>query len=98
MSMRIALLGLGGVLAAAGATEAKPPGLPVGPLAEGVEPTPVAREYYEPGVRRPDVWAGPVPGWAGRGDEATPLADLIVGVRDAVLNRLTVPLGVVPVK
>jgi hypothetical protein len=87
------------MLAAAGALAAKPPGLPVGPLVEGVEPTPLARDFYEAVGPRPSFGAGVVPpGWSGPGEDATPLADLILGVRDAVLNRLTVPLGTVPLR
>lgn len=99
MSMRSRLCALAGVLAAAGAGAAKPPELPVGPLVEGVEPTPLAREFYQPDVRGPEFGTRPaLPGWDGRGAEASPLVDFITGVRAAVLNRLTIPLGMVPVK
>ena len=88
MFLRSGVLGLGGVLAAAGA--AKPPELPAGPPVEGREPTPIAREFHQPDARPPEAvltW------WT----EPAPLEELFSGARAAVLNRLTVPLGRAPV-
>jgi hypothetical protein len=95
MPMRTGLMGLAGVLVAAGAAAARPPGLP--PHVEGREPTPIAREFHEPDAVVPA--GGTVPAlprltWT---PDVTPLAGLITGVYDVMLNRLTVPLGAVPV-
>jgi hypothetical protein len=95
MSKRIGLLGAAGVLAAAGLAAAqKPPGLPVNPHVECREPTPAARELHlpeSPAPGQPHV-AGyrPVP--------ASPLAVLLADVHELLLNRLTIPLGTVPVR
>ena len=90
MFLRTGVLGLAGVLVGAGAAAAKPPGLPAGPPVEGREPTPIAREFHQPDARPAEsllTW------WA----EPAPLEEFFSGLRSAVLNRLTVPLGRAPV-
>lgn len=50
MATRNRLLGLAGLVAAAGVAAASPPGGADRPQVDGREPTPIARDYYEPEV------------------------------------------------
>jgi hypothetical protein len=97
MDTRNSLLGLAGVVALTATAAGKPPDLPAEPHVEGREASPVAREFYEP-IAPPTrglLPTHPLPKWA---TDPAPLADLVAGIRDTVLNRLTVPLGMVPVR
>lgn len=89
MTMRRGWAGLLGVVVAAGVAVAdKPAGLPIDPLVEGREPTPLAREFHEPD--RP-----PLPPESVAAPAAPkPLAELI----DVLLSLFTFPLGLVPVE
>jgi len=94
MLKRIGLLGLIGVLAAAGPAVAdKPPGLPVEVRPEGKEPPPVDRDFHAADrtglVALPPREEGPAPG---------SLAELVAGVRQWILSYLVIPLGTVPVR
>jgi hypothetical protein len=85
MTARDGLLGL--VLAAAGAGVAGA----APPMAEGREPDPVAREFYAAEPAAFGYAAGPAPA-------AKPaVGSWVVAVWGVLLDRMTVPLGTVPV-
>jgi hypothetical protein len=92
MTVRNGLLGLGAfvVMAGAGAADS-----PRGPLVEGREPNPVARQFYEPEPRTFGYGGGPVAREEGPGLPAPGVGP--VGMPwDLMLNEFTVPLGTVP--
>jgi hypothetical protein len=90
MSLRSGLLGLAGVLAAAGAAAAKPPDLPIDPHSEGREPDPVVREFYQPDPPARPHTSYYVP-------PARPPAEgvSVEEVVELVSGWLTIPLGLV---
>jgi hypothetical protein len=93
--MRNRLLSLAAVLAAAGAAAANPPGVADRPRTDGREPTPVARDYYEP--QAVVIGFGSVPMMPAKKASPT-LGDFATEIHDAVMNFMTVPLGTVPVE
>lgn len=101
MRVRNHLLGLAGLLAAAGVAAANPPGDAVRPQVDGREPTPIARDYYEPEAAVAGfsaVASFPMKSLPRNAEDgAIPLGDFASGFRNAVLNYMTVPLGTVPI-
>ena len=85
------------VALAAGTVSAKPPGLPVDPRVGGQEPTPIDREFFVPddqpnpmsipGIRTSSYRPSPAP------ESPKSLLELLGGIRDRVLDRMTMPLG-----
>lgn len=99
MLRRNAFFGLAALLAVATAATAKPPDVPTPSQVEGREPTPLAREFYEVDVPTPLPESFSILPYGSKWPvDPTPLTDFVTGVRDVVLNRLTVPLGAVPVR
>lgn len=96
MWMRRGLMGLAGVVAAAGLAAAdKPTGLPINPHVENREPNPVAREFHEDAPPAPSAMAA----WEQRPRAGGCLVrDLIDEFRELLLCRLTIPLGTVPIE
>jgi len=94
MAPRRGLLGLAGVIAAAGLAAGEPP---VNPLVEGRESDPVAREFYLPekppggGVSAPVMPEQTDPDR----DAAGAWGAIVEGAWEALLDRLTFPLGLV---
>ena len=91
MSIRNGLLGLAGLLAAAGAADAKPPDLPLGPPVQWREPDPVAREFHEPAGGTNDR------GTLGSRSTEASLARAGSAIAGAGTTRLPVTLGAVQV-
>jgi hypothetical protein len=88
MAMRRGWVGLAGVVVAAGVALAdKPAGLPIDPLVEGREPTPLAREFHEPDrpPQPPEAVSGPA--------APRPIGELV----EVILSLVTFQLGTVPV-
>jgi hypothetical protein len=95
--IRRMMMGVVAVVIACGAAAGKPPGLPIDPLSEGRELDPVTRDFHLPAPPA----AGPIAQEAVAGTPAESGAYLTIwsifaGLHDALLNRLTVPLGTVP--
>jgi hypothetical protein len=97
MARRTGQLWLTAVVATVGLGADKPPGLPADPRVEGREPDPVAREFHRPESAAPRYGTGPVV--PPRATPARPgLVEAIVGgMWETALDRLTMPLGTVPV-
>jgi hypothetical protein len=102
MVLRKGMLSLVGGITLTGAAVAKPPGEPTPPLVDGREPTPIAREFHT--TDHPPAAFGTItlptsraPGKATPSG-ALPLAELVTGVWSEMFNRLTMPLGTVPVR
>jgi hypothetical protein len=101
MSVRNGLLGLAGLLAAVAVATAKPPELPGDPLPQGREPTPVARELFEPDVPAPSLGAlraVPVRPLLPTGGCAAVMGDVVAELQESAFDRVTFPLGTVPVR
>jgi len=101
MFARIGWVGLLSVVTCAGTAAAKSPGVPAGPVVEGREPSPVAREYYaaEASVPLGLVPFAPVPAADPKWPlDTASLAEFVTGFRAAVLNRFTIPLGAAPTR
>ena len=82
MPMRNHLLGLAGLLAAAGIAAANPPGGADRPQIDGREPTPVARDHYEPeavALGLGSVSAFPMKSLPRRGEEGGTATGALVG-------------------
>jgi hypothetical protein len=90
MSLRKGLLAMFAGIAVAGAASAEPP---VNPLVEGREPDPVVRQFHD--TERTTF------GYSGAA-QAPPAAEFATGwllstlLHDMLLDRLTMPLGTVP--
>jgi hypothetical protein len=87
--MRRVLLGLVGAAAIGSAATAAPPG---GPLSEGREVDPVARDFYLAPVAAPE--SADAPGAGHLGD--TVGGSLFLALGSAILNHFTFQLGTVP--
>lgn len=87
MALRKCLLGLAGAIAVAGVTAAEPP---INPLVEGREPDPVTREYYLPEKPLGGYVSSPMMPERVNPDVWVAIA---AGVLEAMLDRLTFPLG-----
>lgn len=101
MSIRNGLLGLVGLLAATAAAAAKPPELPGEPLVQGREPTPVARDLYEPDAQPLALGAlraVPVRPLLPVVGCAAVMGEVVAEMQESAFDRITVPLGAVPVK
>ena len=91
--------GVGRILTAVTTATAKPPELPVDPHVQGRELSPIAREFYEPDVPPVSLEAlravpvRPQP----RPVEGMSLADVVSEMQEAAFDRITFPLGAVPV-
>jgi hypothetical protein len=78
MSARLSLLSLACLFLAAGAAFAKPPGLPLNPLADGKERMPVELEFFAPtSPATPQAVIGPVGGGRVPMAPAEALTDLL---------------------
>ena len=102
MLLRSRLFGIVGVVTIAGAGVAQPPGGANPPLVDGREPTPIAREFYTNDNPTTAFGTITLPVARAPGQSApksvAPLAEFVAGVWNEMLNRLTIPLGAVPVR
>ena len=89
------LLGVIGTVAVCGAVAGKPPGLPLDPHSEGREVDPVIRDFYLPEPPPPTARsANEKP--AESAVYRLTIWSLLNEFHDAIMNRLTMPLGTVP--
>ena len=96
MKTRTGLLGVAACLVLAGWAAGKPPGLPLNPHDQGKEPPPVARDFYQADEPMPPLASsrrGPAGRPPGPGLDVREVAWFAAAAHDAVMNHLTMPLG-----